>query len=209
MERLGVKDMTLAALRERTGVNLVVGVTDLERARVVRLSADSHPAMSVCTAVRASMALPPMFSPVLVDGTHFADGGLLDNFPLHAFAAERALALRLTSCAQAAVQPNSLAYLARISSMLSSPMEEISWCCLPPQLRKQTITILVNGLNAMDIALANDLSVRVGLVALGLEVGTEAVEAWKRGQAPRGSMLSSEWLEAVPPPLLNVVQSQN
>jgi hypothetical protein len=56
-------------------------------------------------------------------------------------------------------------------------------------------------MNAMDIGVANDLAVRVALVAMGMEYGREAVEAWRHGRAPRESSLPSGWLQAVPEPL--------
>jgi predicted acylesterase/phospholipase RssA len=207
LERTGKKDMTLEQLRAHSGISLMVGVTDLQRAQFVTLSADTHASMSVCTAVRASMALPPLFAPVTAaDGTVYVDGGLLDNYPMHALASENVLGLRLASSAHATVNPSSFSFLTRISNIISTPMEEAAWCCLPAALRMRTITILIKGVNAVDVSLANDLSVRVGLVALGMEAGTEAVQAWKLGHAPRGSCLVSDWIPSIPAPLRRVVQ---
>lgn len=207
LERTGRSDMTLQELRAHTGIRLMVSVTDLQRARCVCLSADTHPDMSVCMAVRASMALPPLFAPVMApDGTLYADGGLLDNFPLQALATEHVLGLRLTSSAQAAVHSSSIAFLSRIGNLMTAPVEEAAWCCLPASLRQRTITIQVKGVSAVDIGLASDLSVRVGLVAQGMEAGAEAVQAWSLGQTPRGSQLDSEWLGAVPASLRRVVE---
>lgn len=203
MERLGRKDLTLKDLREATGVSFMVGAVDLEKAQFVSLGPDSHPDLSVCSAIRASMAIPPLFPPMrFPDGRLFADGGILNNFPITQFPAESVLGLRLTSSKIAAVNPSSLSsYFSRIVGLLTSPIDEAQWACVPSAYRQRTITILIGGMSALDVGVASDLAVRVSLVAMGMEYGREAAEAWAHGRAPRESALPSGWLEAVPEPL--------
>lgn len=198
-ERLGRKDITLQELRDIRGIRFMVGVVNVETAQFVSLGPDTHPDLSVCTAVRASMAIPPLFPPVrLPDGTLVADGGLLDNFPITQFPADRVLGLRLTVGKETAVNPASLSYFSRIINILTSPFDEAQWACTPSAWRHRTITIPLDNMSAMDISGGNDLAVRVALVSTGMEHGHEAAEAWRHGRAPRESALPSGWLQAVP-----------
>jgi NTE family protein len=63
-------------------------MTDVTRAV---FSYQTTPHMEVALAVRASMSVPLLFSPVLLEGkageslTHFADGGMLANYPVDFF----------------------------------------------------------------------------------------------------------------------------
>lgn len=56
---------------------LFVSVTDVCTGRPVLMN--SGPIIRVLS---ASAAVPPVFSPVLIDGTYYADGGIMNNFPI-------------------------------------------------------------------------------------------------------------------------------
>lgn len=204
MGRTGESGMTLKQLRDFSGLDFSVGVVDVEAARFVELSPDSHPDLSVSTAVRASMALPPLFAPLrLPCGLLAADGGLLNNFPLTYVSARHSatLGLRIASPARLSVNPASLSYLTRVSALLTCPLEEAQWACTPAHVREKTITIMTGGIGATDLFAANDLAVRVSLVAMGMECGRDAVQCWRRGLPPRDSEAPSLWIDSLPDPL--------
>lgn len=56
---------------------LFVSVTDVCAGKAVIM--DSGPLIK---ALSASAAVPPIFSPVMIDGVYYADGGIMNNFPL-------------------------------------------------------------------------------------------------------------------------------
>jgi NTE family protein len=58
-------------------IPLVVVATDLDNGK-----GHAFTTGSVAETVRASCSVPIMFSPVLIDGTHYVDGGLFHNFPV-------------------------------------------------------------------------------------------------------------------------------
>jgi NTE family protein len=76
---------------QRWAWSLVVTASDLSRRRLVRIpwDLDSYgldpDEFSVARAVRASAAIPFVFSPVRVGGATWVDGGLLSNFPVQLF----------------------------------------------------------------------------------------------------------------------------
>lgn len=74
--------LTFADLLRLTGKDLVVSVTNVSKRRSEFWSAASRPDVHVLTAVRASIAIPLLFTPVVVDGNYYVDGGVTNNFPL-------------------------------------------------------------------------------------------------------------------------------
>ena len=76
------KDVTFAELATRTRMGFRCYSTELQTSTIKEMSAAASPDMLVRTAVRASMSLPIMYSPVPCGSTLLVDGGLLHNLPL-------------------------------------------------------------------------------------------------------------------------------
>ena len=74
----GDADLTFGELRRRTGRTLVVCATDLVTAGPVYFGPATTPDTSVAYAVRASAAIPLVFTPV---GGRYTDGALVDHYP--------------------------------------------------------------------------------------------------------------------------------
>jgi hypothetical protein len=94
------KRLTLGELKTKTDMNLVCVTTNLETREEWILSADATPDVIVVDAVQASMALPPLFRPVEINGVLCSDGGLVNNFPMSLFPESRVLGMRLMSTPQ-------------------------------------------------------------------------------------------------------------
>lgn len=84
--KLGLEDATFLDLAKHTGRNLIVCVTNLTRNVTEFWSVDTMPNMSVIKAIRASCAIPFVFTPIFYNNCIFVDGGVLDNFPITYFA---------------------------------------------------------------------------------------------------------------------------
>ena len=76
------RSITLAQLRQRTGRDLAVGVCDILARKFVFLSADSHPDVQVLEAVRASFAIPFVYSPQTIQDRIYVDGAIMSSFPI-------------------------------------------------------------------------------------------------------------------------------
>ena len=78
--------LTFAELKEKKSRRLIVCVTNVNAVRAEYFSPETHPDLSVVKAVRASMGVPPLLTPVehTADGatSFLTDGGVSDNFPL-------------------------------------------------------------------------------------------------------------------------------
>ncbi len=91
-ERLGSADVTFQQLLERCGRELCVPVTNLNRMCTEYCHPKTTPSMPIRLAVGMSMSLPVLMVPYRLirpperhRGELYTDGGLLCNFPVHAF----------------------------------------------------------------------------------------------------------------------------
>lgn len=92
-ERTGSEDVTFRQVLERCGRELCVPVTNLTRMCTEYCHPKTTPDMPVRLAVGMSMSLPVLMVPYriqrqsgrLVEADLYTDGGLLCNFPVHAF----------------------------------------------------------------------------------------------------------------------------
>lgn len=89
--KLGASTITFQELWQTTGRVLKIYVTNLNLGIAQELNHVTHPNMQIALAVRASMSLPFIFDPVLYRGDYLIDGGMLCNFPKHAFPAHNSL----------------------------------------------------------------------------------------------------------------------
>jgi len=92
-------EITFSDLYRLSGVKLVITGTNISNRKSLYFSADHTPDFPVCGAVLISMSIPLVFKPVWVDYKVdkrnpnndpiykglYVDGGVLNNFPLHAF----------------------------------------------------------------------------------------------------------------------------
>lgn len=82
-------DITLGQLFKKTGKRLVITVSCLGKG-VRYFDHINQPDLSVVTAVRMSISVPFLVTPVFYNGDFYVDGGLLDNAPIALFASQPA-----------------------------------------------------------------------------------------------------------------------
>lgn len=78
-------DITFIELGKKYGRNLVICGTNLSKRRSEYFSIDTHPDMSVITALRISCSIPILFTPVHYAGSVYVDGGIYNNLPFDYF----------------------------------------------------------------------------------------------------------------------------
>lgn len=79
------KNITFIELAKHCGKNLVICVANLTKEQQEFWSVDTTPNTDIITALRASCAIPIVFTPVIVGDYTYVDGGLYDNFPVDYF----------------------------------------------------------------------------------------------------------------------------
>lgn len=75
-------DMTFAEYMKITGVDFHVNVTCLNNYQSLDLCNQTHPEMSVITAILASMSVPLFFEPIVYKDCVMIDGGCCENLPI-------------------------------------------------------------------------------------------------------------------------------
>lgn len=80
-----IDDITFKEFSKKFGINLYISATNINKLENVIFSIDNTPDVSVFDAVAASMSLPYMCEPILIDGEYYIDGCLSNNFPSNIF----------------------------------------------------------------------------------------------------------------------------
>lgn len=75
-------DITFMELYKLYDIKLNIVVTNITLLKEELLSYDTTPNMSVMIAIRMSISLPIIFSPVLYKNNYYIDGGVINNFPI-------------------------------------------------------------------------------------------------------------------------------
>lgn len=75
-------DITFMELYKLYDIKLNIVVTNITLLKEELLSYDTTPNMSVMVAIRMSISLPIIFSPVLYKNNYYIDGGVINNFPI-------------------------------------------------------------------------------------------------------------------------------
>lgn len=144
------KRLTLGDLATKTGMALVCIATNLESRTPWIFSSHATPTIRVIDAVHASMALPPVFRPVEIDGILCCDGGLMNNFPIDLFDESDVIGLRLQSTPQTLsdIQGLRLPLVGFINYILRIALsfhDDDAWTSLPESLRETRIIRIACG----------------------------------------------------------------
>jgi len=78
-------DMTFLELSKKTGINLYVSATNINECKNTNFNVNNTPNVSIIDAVSASMCVPLLSKPIIIDDNYYIDGYLTDNFPLEVF----------------------------------------------------------------------------------------------------------------------------
>lgn len=171
---------TLSQLFIATRVSLETVITNLTTASVMYINHESHPTLSVITAVMASMSLPLIFPPVKGTNGHvWADGGIMENFPMHKYPAETSLGF--TFIWKIDGKPDSLlSYIMRLIQLQQIPQEICSWNLMPVALKRKCIVIDCGSISMLgpnwDFALTSEI--REALLLIGKKAADEKMSTW-------------------------------
>lgn len=83
--KYNIHDITFIELAKKSGRNLVVCGTNLYNSSSVYFNVDKYPNMSVLKAIRISISIPFIMTPIVYEGAMYADAALFNNFPIDYF----------------------------------------------------------------------------------------------------------------------------
>lgn len=170
-EKLGPmteKKLTFEEHFRRTGVRLVVTVTDLAKAACVYCSHEETPDWDVADTVVHSMRVPIVFEPgvpptvssskKLRRGTLLVDGGMTDNCPLSKFNLKTTIAFRIMWAFGGGATPISMGlldYLSRIAYTVLTAAEEYQHKFMDETVKKSVVEIDAGDLSATSFNLSD------------------------------------------------------
>ena len=76
------ENLTFIKLYEKYNINLQIGVTNLTQHKFELLNKDSYPDLPIHKAISASIAIPFILEPIIINNDIYCDGGILDNLPI-------------------------------------------------------------------------------------------------------------------------------
>lgn len=120
----GRTDVTFLDFAKTTGKDLVVSASCVETGQAAFFSVNATPNVEVLKAIRASMSVPLVFRPVIIDDKHYIDAGVTENHPVDCFgekARETMLAVKMTAVRMDVPNPfaNVVSYAIHITQMIS------------------------------------------------------------------------------------------
>lgn len=77
--------ITIREFVKKTGVNIVICATSVIRQAPTYFNVDSTPDVSLYDALQASMSIPILMRPVVINGDLYTDGGVCDNMAVKGF----------------------------------------------------------------------------------------------------------------------------
>ena len=80
--KTGNENITFSQIQEKYNIKLQIGVTNLTQNKFELLNSNTHPELPIHKAISASIAIPFMFEPIIINNDIYCDGGLLDNLPI-------------------------------------------------------------------------------------------------------------------------------
>ncbi len=96
-ERFQLREITFKKLFELTEKRIRIIVTNYTKSEIEIFDHISQPDMSVFLAIRMSMSLPFIFTPVLYNNNYYIDGGLLKNFGIEYCEPETTIGISTTN----------------------------------------------------------------------------------------------------------------
>jgi predicted acylesterase/phospholipase RssA len=168
------KRLTLSELKAKTDLSLVCVTTNLVTREQWILSPETTPNVVVVDAVQASMALPPLFQPVEIQGILCSDGGLVNNFPLSLFEEDEVVGLRLMSTPQTipdiqAMRLPLIGFINYVVRILTSSNDSSSYASISESMRTtRVISISCGKVSTFesDVASVKDSLFQAGVDAV-------------------------------------------
>ena len=81
-DKTGDENITFCQIRDKFNIQLHIGITNITKAKFELVGCHNMPDLPIYKAINASIAIPFIFEPVIINDDVYCDGGLLDNLPI-------------------------------------------------------------------------------------------------------------------------------
>lgn len=81
-KKFSLNDITFKELFDKTNKKIKIFTTNYTKSKSEMFSVDTFPNVSVINAIRMSISVPFLFTPVEFNDSYYIDGGITNNFPI-------------------------------------------------------------------------------------------------------------------------------
>lgn len=162
--KIGRADLTFQEHWNITGKKLYINASCVEDDRACYFSAETHPNMSVLTAIRMSISMPVLFGAVKWNGKTYIDGAFQDPMPVHMFPPEETLALRVINDRTTTDDEETYPFVKHISSILFSAYKRLHKH-MESSYSRYRVVVINTGVGSMSMDISK--TERKRLIVLG------------------------------------------
>lgn len=151
----GKGDITFKELYDLTLKKYVCCLSNVSLGRVEYHSYLSTPNLKVFESVAASMSIPLLFVPSIINGNYYVDGGLLDNCPFSVFPPDENFIIYLEGDLTdlSSIQN----YMLRIVVLSLRTVDETRFRSLKPDQQKRRLVLTVKNVSVLDFHVGLDI----------------------------------------------------
>jgi len=84
-DKIKDENITFKELKDKFNIELQIGVTNLTKSKFEIMNSKNTPNIPIHKAISASIAVPFVFEPIVIEDNIYCDGGLLNNLPIDIF----------------------------------------------------------------------------------------------------------------------------
>jgi len=179
----GLGNITFRDLYEMTQKTYVCCVTNINTNQAEYHSHETTPHYRVFESVAASMCIPLLFAPCIINGQCYVDGGMNDNCPFRVFPLQESLVLYLDGAKWSTDLSSFQQYLLFLACNLWQTLDRNNFRSLPTADRQRLLRIAVDNLSGLDFHITAEQKKQL------LAKGTAAVEQFLHP----GSRLGDVW----------------
>ena len=81
-DKTGNENITFLEMKKKFNIELQIGVTNLTKSRFELMNSVNTPTIPIFKAINASIAIPFVFEPIVIDDDVYCDGGIINNLPI-------------------------------------------------------------------------------------------------------------------------------
>lgn len=153
---MGKGDITFQELFDITQKNYVCCVTNITTNQAEYHSHETTPNYHVFESVAASMCIPLLFSPCIINGQCYVDGGMNDNCPFRVFPPNESLIFYLDGWKRSTDMSSLQQYIIFLAFNLWQTLDRNNFKLLSSQDKQRLIRINIEGLSFLDFQITPD-----------------------------------------------------
>lgn len=153
---MGKGDITFQELYDMTQKHYICCVTNTTTNQAEYHSYKTTPNYRVFESVAASMCIPLLFAPCIINGECYVDGGMNDNCPFRVFPVHESLIFYLDGWKRTSDMSSFQQYIVSLAHNLWQTLDRTNFKLLKGKDLHRLVKITIEGLSSMDFHITSD-----------------------------------------------------